>query len=128
VEVLEGRLIGKHTQRTLKYLRDEGHTTAFVEKYVWPVKKKFDMFGIIDIVAIKPGETTGVQSCGPDFASHDQTILEHENSLKWLKAGNRLVLIGWNKVLKVRGGKAKVWKVRIKEYKVNDFQARENDE
>jgi hypothetical protein len=120
--------MGKFTQRTLKYLRDEDYTTAFVEKYVHQVKKKFDMFGIIDIVAIKPGETVGVQSCGPDFTSHDRTILEHENSLKWLEADNRLMLIGWNKVLKVRGGKARIWKIRIKEYKINDFQARENNE
>ncbi len=120
--------MGKFTQRTLKYLRDEDYTTAFVEKYVYQVKKKFDMFGIIDIVAIKLGETVGVQSCGLDFTSHDRTILGHENSLKWLKAGNRLMLIGWNKVKKVRGGKVMIWKIRVKEYKINDFQVEENDE
>jgi hypothetical protein len=90
------------------------------------VKKKFDMFGIIDIVAIKPGVIAGYQSCGLDFSKHDRTILENENSLKWINAGGQLLLIGWRKVKKKRGGKAMIWKVRVKEYTINDFKQEKN--
>ena len=111
------------TQRTLALLKNEGFTAGIVERFIkfGQFGKRIDLFNIIDIIAIKPGELWGIQSCGQAFAEHDKTILEHENTPKWLEAGGKLQLIGWRKLKKVRGGKAMHWVPRIKIYTLEDF-------
>ena len=112
------------TQRTLKKLRDDGYTAGIVERFIsipGSFGKRIDLFNIIDIIAIKKGEIWGVQSCGQAFADHDKKILEHENSPKWIEAGGILLLIGWRKLKKVRGGKAMIWVPREKIYTKEDF-------
>lgn len=80
-----------------------------------------DLFNVIDIVAMGENSIIGIQSCGQSFAEHDRKILSEPNALKWLECGGRLILIGWRKVLKKRGGKLRVWSPRIKEYSAEDF-------
>jgi len=80
-----------------------------------------DYFNCIDIIAVRPGETIGVQSCGQAFAAHHRKILKEPKAALWLCGGNRLILIGWRKLKAKRGGKLKVWKPRIKEYTQHDF-------
>jgi len=111
------------TQRTLKLLRDDGWTLDIVERSL-PGKTfriRRDFLNCIDIIAVRPGETAGVQSCGQAFAAHDRKILAEEKALKWLNGGNRLILIGWRKLKAKRGGRAMIWKPRIKEYTRGDF-------
>jgi len=112
------------TSRTLEFLRDEGYECGIVERFN-PYAGKFgvrqDLFGIIDIIAIKEDSMLGVQSCGQAFSEHDKKILASENTELWLKSGAKLMLIGWRKVKKKRGGKQMVWKPRIREYFKEDF-------
>ena len=111
------------TQRTLKYLRDEGWEPDIVERSL-PGKTfriRRDYFNCIDIIAVRHGETIGVQSCGQAFAAHDRKILAEPKALLWLCGNNRLMLIGWRKLKAKRGGKLKLWKPRIKEYTKQDF-------
>lgn len=111
-----------NTQRTLKALRDRGFTPEIVERWL-PIPgipgggKRRDFLGIIDIIAVRKGETLGVQSCGQAFAEHHRTIMAHENTALWLQAGNKLELWGWRKVKYKRGSKKEVWKPRIKVYR-----------
>jgi hypothetical protein len=112
-----------NTQRTLKALKDGGYLCGMVERfnqYAGPHGIRQDLFGIIDIIAIKKGELLGVQSTGQAFAEHDRKILASENLRPWLESGARFELWGWRKVKKKRGGKAMVWKPRIKEYRLGD--------
>jgi len=120
------------TQRTLKYLRDQGHICDIVERWIQfgpkdPRRGKMgngfrkDAFDFIDILVIYPDCIGAIQSCGQDFAAHDRKILSLEAPARWLWTDNRVILIGWRKVKKKRGGKAMVWKPRIKEYQVEDF-------
>lgn len=106
-----------NTARSLKYYRDLGFSCWMVERYNSFTKKRTDLFNIIDIIAIGQ-DTIGIQSCGQAFSEHDHKLMDSEYREPWLKAGNRLILIGWRKVKKVRGGKAMVWKPRIKEYEL----------
>ncbi len=106
------------TSRSLAYYRKEGYLCWIVEKYNSFTKKRTDLFNIIDIIAIGE-DTIGIQSCGQAFSEHDKKIVESEYKDAWLKAGNRLILIGWRKVKKKRGGVAMVWMSRIKEYGVD---------
>jgi len=92
-----------HTERTIKWLRDRGFVVGKAERLIptgkgYPQRK--DLFGIIDLIAIKPGMTIGVQSTGVAHSAHVKTILktEIENTRRWLLAGNHLWLISWRKL------------------------------
>ena len=109
------------TQRTLAALRDRGCMAAIVEKwnqFAGPHGIRQDLFGFIDVLCIEPGEKgcLGVQACGSSFSEHLTKITETraEECLKWLAAGNRVELWGWRKVKVKRGGKAMVWKPRVR--------------
>lgn len=104
-----------YTAKTIRYLQEQGYEVGKVEAFNPFARKRIDLFGIIDLVAIGGPRILGVQSCGQNFAEHDRTILASPYTKLWLKGGD-LVLIGWRKVKKVRGGKAMVWKERIKYY------------
>jgi len=112
------------TQRTLRQLRQEGFICGIVERFN-PYAGKFgvrqDLFGIIDIIAIKHDAICGIQSCGSDFAEHNRKILENEFAPEWLKAGGDLELWGWRKIKIKRGGKAMVWRPRVKAYGLEEF-------
>jgi hypothetical protein len=105
------------TQRTLKLLRDNGYTAGIVERYISYGKfgNRVDLFGIIDIIAIKPDWILGVQSCGMTFSNHKKKITEQnkEQTLEWLSSGGRLILVGWRKLKIKRGGRAFKYMPRI---------------
>jgi len=112
------------TQRTLRALRQEGYICGIVERfnaYAGPYGIRQDLFGFLDIVAIKPIGICGIQSCGSDFASHDRKIKGNEAAPEWLKAGGSIELWAWRKVKRVHGGTAMVWKPRVREYTEEDF-------
>ena len=109
-------MAASNTQRTLRALRQEGYICAIAEKwnpYVGPHGIRQDMFGIFDVIAIKPIGICGVQSCGQDFKKHKRKILESEYALEWLKAGGTIEIYGWRKIKLKRGGKAMRWAPRI---------------
>ena len=111
------------TQLTLKHLREQGYLPWIVERNI-PCRppRKVDMYNIMDLIAIRLGETVGIQvTDGSHFAEHDRKILESEYGLRWLQAGNRLCLYGWRKLLVKRGKKATYWEPRIKYYSELDF-------
>lgn len=112
------------TQRTLRQLREEGYICGIVERfnpYAGEHGKRQDLFGFIDIIAIKHDAICGIQSCGSDFPKHNKRILENEFALKWLKAKGHIELWGWRKVKHKRGGKLMVWRPRVKVYSLKDF-------
>ena len=111
-----------NVSRTMDYYRSLGYEVWIVERYIYQAKKKFDLFGIIDLIAIAKNEIIGIQVCGSDYSSHEKKIEEGEYTKLWLESGARLVLIGWRKLKLKRGGKAMRWKPRLKEYKINDFK------
>lgn len=54
------------TERSLKYLRDQGYMCEVVEKFCGFGKIKFkkDLFGFIDIIGVKGFKTIGIQATG----------------------------------------------------------------
>ena len=121
--------MSKPTQKTLKYFRDQGYIGDMIERWIIipgiPGKgKRKDYLGFGDILFFKPdeSETLMVQSCGQNYAEHLRKILAEPMAAEWVKMKNRrLILIGWRKILKKRGGKLKIWAPRIKEFSINDF-------
>jgi len=116
------------TQRTLKVLRDKGYKAGVVERwlrYAGSFGKRQDLFGIIDIIAISPDKTRGIQVCGSSFAEHYRKLTEEfaQATLDWLNCPYRsLEIWAWRKIKKKRGGKMMVWKPRIVEITLEDLK------
>lgn len=85
------------------------------------MRKRQDCFGIIDLLAIKPGIILGVQSTSWHARKkHLEKLrnVEVKNTRAWLEAGGRLQLITWKKVKRVRGGKAFTYMPCVEEVKL----------
>jgi len=122
------RLIAKPvaspTSRSLKYLRDNGYTCQTVEKFIVWTKRRLDLFGCIDIVAIKEGVTgvLGVQATtdtGGQMSKHYKKAIKIPELKIWLLAGNRFILQCW--ALKGKAGKRKTYQLREKEILLSEL-------
>lgn len=101
------------TARSLAMLRKAGYTANVVEKWIPQTKRRLDLFGGIDIVAIRAGDAgaLGVQSTSGDNVSHRLKKMRGIAALKlWLDCGNRLVIHGWSR--KRKAGTRKLWTCR----------------
>lgn len=104
------------TARTLEWLRKEGYTAQVVERWNPYAKVRVDLFGIIDVVALKEGApgVLGVQATSTSNVSARVTKCQASPHLKlWTGAGNKMEVHGWAK----RGGRGerKVWTLVRKE-------------
>jgi hypothetical protein len=111
------------TQRTLKYLKDEGYTTAIVEKWNSHVKIRQDLFGIFDVLAMKEGSLVGVQISS--YGSHAEhytklTVTKRDNTLCWLRTGNQIWLMSWRQLVNP-GKKRKIWTPRIQQITLEEL-------
>lgn len=100
-------------QQTHKYLKDHGFTVAKTEHWNHYAKRRQDLFGFIDTLALNPNTwdaLLAVQSTtGDHHADRRDKILAHEVTYLWLRHA-RLELWSWSK----RGarGKRKLWTLR----------------
>lgn len=86
------------TQRSLKYLRDNGWEPEVVEKYNSFARIRIDLFGFLDILAVKGDVTLGVQTTSYSNMSARRTkILESENYKKLKQANWKIHVHGWKK-------------------------------
>lgn len=87
-------------QRSLKHARATGHTAAVVEKWNSFVKIRQDLFGWVDILAVRadrPG-VLGIQTTTGTHAAERVTKAIGNKALQvWLEAGNRLEVWSWTK-------------------------------
>lgn len=86
------------TQRSLAHLRKNGYRVAIVEKWNHFTKRRADLFGVVDLLAIRAGETLAVQTTsGSNVAARAKKIADAEATPDMRKAGWRLVIHGWRK-------------------------------
>ena len=108
------------TARTLAMLRNEGYTAQVVERYCHFSRRRIDLFSCIDIVALHPGQTVGIQATSGANHSHRRDKAVAEPKLReWLLAGNRFEIWSWSK--KGPRGKAKRWVERREEIRLEDL-------
>jgi hypothetical protein len=87
------------TQRTLKLLRDDGWLAEVVERWVPGANIRKDLFGWIDIVALRDGETLAVQCTSyTNISARVKKIADSETVAQVRKAGWLIWVIGWRKV------------------------------
>lgn len=91
------------TQRSLKHLREQNYLAEVVEKWIPQIKRRKDLYGFIDILAIRDGEILGVQATSSsNVASRVEKISSHDNVGAVRKAGIRIHVHGWRKNSKRR--------------------------
>ena len=87
------------TQRTLAKLRAEGWLPAVVEKWNPHARIRQDLYGFIDLVALKDGETLAIQACaGSSLSARVKKITDHENLSAVRKAGWTIQVWAWRKL------------------------------
>ena len=88
------------TRRSLALLRGRGYRVAVVEHWNPHARCRQDLFGVIDLLAVKEGETLGVQcTSGLNNAAKRVAKLAESDAVPDLrKAGWRLEVHGWRKL------------------------------
>lgn len=85
------------TQRSLKYLRDNGYTVAIVEHWNPHARIRQDLFGFVDILALKGDETLAVQATAQAVSTRAKKIAESECVNAVREAGWTIHVHGWRK-------------------------------
>lgn len=84
------------TERSLALLRAEGWLPAIVEHYNRFARVRQDLYGILDILAVKDDQTLGIQTTSAsNVAARQKKILEADATQALLTAGWRLQVHGW---------------------------------
>ncbi len=86
-----------HKQRALVKLEALGYVVADVEKWIARAKRRIDLFGCLDLLAIGEGVTLGVQVTsdnGGHVADHVRKMLAEPRLVDCLRAGWQIELWG----------------------------------
>lgn len=98
-------------QRSLAKLRSDGWLCAVVERFNPYVKVRQDLFGFIDILAIRGDVSLAVQTTsGSNVSARLDKINATPAALLWLAPSRQIVIHGWSK--QGPRGKRKVWTCR----------------
>ena len=100
------------TQRSLALLRSEGWLVAVVERWCSHTHRRYDLFGMFDLLAIKGVLTLGVQcTSGSNHVSRVKKLLDSECYEDWLQRPFRAAEVhSWKKYAKPVD--RKYWRVR----------------
>jgi hypothetical protein len=112
------------TSRSLNHLRKAGYLAEVVERFNSFTKRRSDLFGFIDLVAVGNGHTLGIQTTTADHLSARINKIRtecRETALAWVQAGNRIILHGWQKRAAKPGSKALRWTVKERELREDDL-------
>lgn len=91
------------TQRTLAHLRGLGYRCAVVEHWNSFTRRRHDLFGIIDVLALKGIETLAVQTTsGSNVSARVKKFTETDATWDMRAAGWTLRVHGWRKNAKGR--------------------------
>lgn len=88
------------TERSLKYLREQGYHCAVVEKWNQFSRIRQDLWGWCDILAIRKGEVLAVQVTAQAVAARVKKIIESDTIGLVREAGIRVEVHGWRKSAK----------------------------
>jgi hypothetical protein len=95
----------------LKLLRREGYTVAVVERWNAFARRRQDLFGFIDLVAVHDERgIVGVQTTSAhNLRARIAKIQNEPQALAWLRAGGRIEVHGWRR--SKPGSRRKEWVV-----------------
>lgn len=109
------------TARALQECKKRGYEAQVVERWNWHAKKRVDLFGCIDIVAIAlggsltPDSIIGIQvTSGTNHAARIAKIKAEPRMAAWAKAGGLVWVWSWA----LRGGRGKRKTYQLRETEV----------
>lgn len=112
--------MGSPTSRSLAVLKKEGYEAQVVERWNPYARVRVDLFGFIDIVAIKDGVIAGVQTTSQsNVGARVKKILAIPQAKLWLLAGGKIIVHGW--VKKGKKDARKTWQASVREIMLQDF-------
>lgn len=110
------------TQRTMTAMREAGYTCGVVEKWNMHAKIRQDLFGFIDIVAMR-GDVIGVQATTMENKNARlNKIIAEPRARMWLLAGARIQLWSWRKLATKVNRKS--WQADVMEITLAHFPVR----
>lgn len=87
------------TKLTLRHLRAQGYTCQVVEVWNPHARIRQDLFGVVDVLALRGAETLAVQTTSASHvADRVRKIAESEHIGAIREAGWRFLVHGWAKV------------------------------
>lgn len=109
------------TQRTLAQLKATGHRCQVVEQFCQYSRQRIDLFGFIDIVAVRE-RLVGLQcTSGSNHSSRVKKIVTEcrEDALAWINAGGTIEVWSWKRYKKAVN--RRFWRPRIDVITAEDF-------
>ena len=99
------------TQRSLAFIRANGHTCQVVERWNQFARVRQDLLGFIDIIAVGPLiGIVGVQATASGVSARLEKIYAEPRAREWLASGGRIEIHGWT--LKGKRGERKTYQLR----------------
>lgn len=100
------------TSRSLALLRKRGFLVGVVERWNPYAKVRQDLFGFIDLIAVKGDLTLAVQTTtGDNLSARIEKVKGLQSASVWLESPNRKIMFhGWRKV--GARGERKLWDCR----------------
>jgi carbonic anhydrase len=103
-------MAGSPTQRSLAALRAADWLCAAVEHWNPHAMRRVDLYGFVDILAVKPGMTLAVQTTtASNVAARVAKIRESPHLARVLAAGWRVEVHGWARPTKT----IRTWRQRV---------------
>jgi|688.fasta_scaffold423011_2 hypothetical protein len=99
------------TQLSLAQLRADGWFCWITEHWNSYARIRQDLWGFVDIIALKPNQILGVQTTtASNMAARCRKIADHENVGKVRESGVMLHVHGWH-----MDAKTKKWSCKVKD-------------
>ena len=119
------------TQRTLKWLKQQGYEACIVERYIPRAQKRIDAFGFGDILAMWTGMVEKLvlvqTTSGSHHADHKTKILGETRARLWLQNGGHILLISWRKLRVKDTPKLRRWEPRVEWITEEMFDGEEDE-
>jgi len=111
------------TARSMTAMRETGWHPEVVERFNHWTKRRHDLFGFADILAMKKGHAPILiqTTSSSNLAARRRKVLESPLAALALSGGFRIMLHGWGKYKIKRGGKAMRWRLREEEVTIDQF-------
>ena len=86
------------TSRSVDHLRQQGYLVDVVESYNFFTKRKKDLFGCLDLLAIGNGETLAIQvTSRSNMSARIKKIQDAEALPEMLRSKWRIIVHGWDR-------------------------------
>lgn len=111
-------------QQSIALLKSEGYTVGITEHFNSFARIRQDLFGFIDMVAVRPqgmGVLAVQTTSRANVNARLEKILVSKNAKVWLEAGNDIEIHGWAKM--GARGERKLWKCHRLAVTIDQFKS-----